>query len=162
MVKITKDNVTTNNLQFLNSLTSDQYPIALLFREHFKEFTPLQSLSELHELEVVIHNFRTLKESKDHISITWLFRSCILQLLEFPLKPIEKQDLEHLEKSLTSLGDEPLSSAYKLEKLITLSQDKKSNINQFQAISSLINLCLQIRNQRFETSNERKNDSNSK
>ena len=150
MSNIKKDNVTNNNLQFLNSLTSDQYPIALLFREHFKEFSPLESLSELHELEVAIHNFKTLKDSKDYINITWLFRSCILQILKFPLKPIEQQDLEHLERCLSSLCDEPLSNAYKLENLISQTKEIDSNSHELKASSSLINLCLKIRNQKTQ------------
>lgn len=145
MSKIENANLTNNNLQFLLYLQREKYPVATLFKEHLREHHALKNLSELHLLEVVIHRLKTKQALTEYITTTWLLRSCILMLLEYPLKSEEKQDLDHLEMCLSHLADDALSNATRLDKLINDAVIDGQPIDEFSASLDLVKLCLKLR-----------------
>jgi len=144
MSNIKNDNLQNNKLEFLNSLTADNYPATVLFREHLKVHSPLKTISELIDLDIWVHNLKTKKEIVDASGTTWMCRSAIILLLEFQNKSKENQDLNHLELSLSSLRDEALSNAQTIEQLIMASVKDGNDISNYNASLSLIKLCLKL------------------
>jgi len=146
MSKITNVILESNNLDFLNSITKDKYPTAVLFREHFKKHSAIESLSELLELETIIHGFKVTKSIRDYSTTTWLLRSSILMILEYSSKAEDDRDIIHLENCISAIGEDALSNAQRIERLVyELREDQKAKIEEYTISLSLVNICLDLR-----------------
>ncbi len=144
MIKIQNDNLSNNNLEFLNSLSADEYPTAVLFKEHFKKHSPLQTLDEILHLESFVHNYKTKQDIVNSVCTLWIYRSAILQLLKFEDSTEAKEDLEHLEESLSMLKDEALENALRTKRVIKEAVQDGCDISEFGASINLMKLCIKL------------------
>jgi len=150
MTKLKNNNLTSNNLEFLNSLSKDEYPSLILFREHLKEHTPLQLISEFVNLEVAVHNMRSKDQIIKCLSSLWLIKSSIVLILKYGHTTYGPQNLKDLEKSLNSRGEGAFNNAQTLMDLINDSIRDGFPVEGFKAVFSMISLLLKMGEQNIQ------------